>query len=174
MWLQLIKTIQYWILNKFKTHWPLLRFKHAKVKMLADKKFRKNHKNSVKNLFISMKINILLLEIMKAQMSSWNLTISVQCSADFAYATSNMVTVLFFISKNFTWTISSNINNDPWNEFRLFEKILITWKILRFKKCKMFDQYQIRTDCRTDCRPKLIFLLAFLPFSLWTFHFFLL
>ena len=151
MWLQLIKTIQYWILNKFKTHWPLLRFENAKVKKLAK---IKNSKNSIKNpskilkklhLF-RWKLIFLFSEIMKAQMSSWNLTISVQCNVDFASVTSNMVTVLFFISKNFTWTIWFNINNDQWNEFRLFEKILITWKILRFKKCKMFDQFQTRTD----------------------------
>ena len=91
---------------------------------------------------IRLKLIFLLSETMKAQMSSWNLTISAQCNVDFAYATSNMVTVLFSISKNFTWTISSNINNDPWNEFRLYEKIPITWKILLFKKC----QCQTKTD----------------------------
>lgn len=95
---------------------------------------------------IRLKLIFLISETMKAQTSSWNLTISAQCNVDFAYATSNMDTVLFSISKNFTWTISFNINNDPWNEFRLYEKIRITWKILLFKKCKMFDQCQTKTD----------------------------
>ena len=65
MWLQLIKTIQYWILNKFKTHWPLLRFKHAKVKKLALHPKIKNTENSIKNsikiVFISMTTNIFTL-----------------------------------------------------------------------------------------------------------------
>ena len=85
-------------------------------------------------------------EIMKVQMCSWNLTIFVLCSADFVFATLNMDTVWFFISKNFTWMILFGINNVPWSEFQSFEKILTTWKIPLFSKYQMYHQYQVKTS----------------------------